>query len=110
MISKHRNALLTYTVTLQHDMYSVICFIIQCDMFRMNGVQNQTFIQSSVSYCPDTIALMNAQSNHFKEKRPNLEVLNPIFGDFRDSVKYVLSYLHQSLTCVFLYFHRRKLR
>lgn len=78
--------------------------------FLMNGIQYQTFIQSSVSYGLNNIAIMNAQSNHFKEKRPNLEVLNPIFGDFRDSVKYVLSYLDQSLTFVFLYFHRRKLR
>lgn len=100
MISKHRNALLTYTVTLQLDMYSVICFIIQCDMFIMNGVQNQTFIQSSVSYCPDTIEIMNAQSNHFKEKRPNCKVLHP--WDFSNSVKYVPSYLHQSLIFVFL--------
>lgn len=76
-MSKHQIALLAYTVTLQHDMYSVIYFIIQCDMFIMNGVQIQTFIQSSVSYCPDTIAIMNAQSNHFKEKRPNCKVLNP---------------------------------
>lgn len=76
-------------------------------IFLMNGVQYQTFIQSSVSYGLKNIAIMNAQSNHFKEKRPNWEVLNPIFGDNRDSVKYVLSYLHQSLIFVFLYFHRR---
>lgn len=47
--------------------------------FLMNEVQNQTFIQSSVSYGPNTNAIMNAKSNHFKEKRPNCEVLNSIF-------------------------------